>query len=120
MDEHRLLVKGCLSHGTGVADQLLRGSLAVGEFVNADTIAAGLSAYRPESVAIAAGRLMIERLRALAAARSDFAFETTLAGRGHAQFLRGLQASGYRTHLTYLALRSPDLAVARVAERVRV
>lgn len=45
----------------------IRGALVVEDFVNADTIAAGLSAYRPESVAIAAGRVMLARLHQLAA-----------------------------------------------------
>ena len=64
------------------AAHLLRGALAVDEFVNADTIAQGLSAYRPESAAVTAGRVMLERLRFLARERRDFGFETTLAGRG--------------------------------------
>lgn len=101
------------------AAQLLRGALAVEEFVNADTIAQGLSAYRPEAAAVAAGRVMLERLRFLATARRDFAFETTLAGLGHARWLRQLRSSGYRAHLVFLALPSAALAVARVAERVR-
>jgi len=101
------------------AARLLRGALSVNEFVNADTIAQGLSAYRPESAAIAAGRVMLARLRYLARIREDFAFETTLSGRGHARWLESLRAAGYRVHLTFLWLPSPDLAVARVAERVR-
>jgi predicted ABC-type ATPase len=101
------------------AARLLLGALSVNEFVNADTIAQGLSAYRPESAAIAAGRVMLARLRHLARIREDFAFETTLAGRGHARWLKSLRAAGYRVHLTFLWLPSPDLAVARVAERVR-
>jgi len=101
------------------AARLLQGTLAVNEFVNADTIAQGLSAYRPESASLAAGRVMLERLRYLARARRDFAFETTLAGRGHARWLESLRAVGYRTHLTFLSLPSPELALARVAERVR-
>ena len=101
------------------AARLLRGALAVEEFVNADTIAQGLSAYRPEAAAIAAGRVMLARLRFLARARQDFAFETTLAGRGHARWLRELRSSGYRTHLIFLSLPDPGLAVARVAARVR-
>ena len=48
------------------AARLLREALAVEEFVNADTIAQGLSAYRPEAVAVAAGRVMLERLHVLA------------------------------------------------------
>jgi predicted ABC-type ATPase len=101
------------------AARLLRGALAVDEFVNADTIAQGLSAYRPEAAAVAAGRVMLDRIRFLAGARRDFAFETTLAGRGHARWLDRLRASGYSAHLIFLSLPDPDLAIARVAERVR-
>ena len=101
------------------AARLLREALSVEEFVNADTIAQGLSAYRPEAAAVAAGRVMLERLHFLARERRDFAFETTLAGRGHARWLRELRASGYRVHLIFVSLPDPDLAVARVAERVR-
>lgn len=103
---------------TGAA-QLLRGALTVEEFVNADTIAQGLSAYRPDAAAMAARRVMIERLRLLARERRDFAFETTLAGLGHARWSQSLRSSGYRAHLVFLALPNADMAVARVAERVR-
>ena len=102
------------------ARRLLRDALAVREFVNADTIAAGLSAFRPESVAIAAGRIMLTRMRALAATREDFAFETTLASRSFGPCLAGLQQGGYHVHLLFLWLRSPELAVSRVAERRRL
>lgn len=101
------------------APYLLKDALAVDEFVNADTIAQGLSAYRPDAAAVTAGKVMVERLRVLGGLRRDFAFETTLSGRSHARWLRELQASGYRTHLIFLSLPSADLAVARVADRVR-
>lgn len=101
------------------AERVLRGALSVNEFVNADVIAQGLSAYRPESAAVAAARAMLERLRLLARERRDFAFETTLAGRGHARWVDGLRSDGYRAHLVYLSLPSAELALARVAERVR-
>lgn len=101
------------------AAQLLRDALSVEEFVNADTIAQGLSAYRPESIAVTAGRVMLARLKVLAKTRRDFAFETTLAGRGHARLLREARAAGYRAHLIFLSLPSASLAVARVQERVR-
>jgi predicted ABC-type ATPase len=101
------------------APYLLKDAFAVDEFVNADTIAQGLSAYRPDTAAVTAGKVMLERLRALASMRRDFAFETTLSGRSHARWLRQLQAAGYRTHLIFLSLPSADLAVARVADRVR-
>ena len=101
------------------APALLQGALAVDEFVNADVIARGLSAFEPDRVAIAAGRIMLARLDELAAQRVDFAFETTLATRSFAPWLLGLTLSGYDVHLFFLWLSSADLAVARVADRVR-
>jgi predicted ABC-type ATPase len=101
------------------AERLLRGPLAVDEFVNADLIAQGLSGLAPERAALAAGRVMRARLRALAARRETFAFETTLASRSIAPWIRELVDAGYQFHLVFLWLPSPDIAVARVAERVR-
>ena len=101
-----------------LAPLLLAGTLDVREFVNADTIAAGLSPYNPEAVAFAAGRIMLRRMRQLASERADFAFETTLAARTHARWLKSLQIPGYRCHVVFLALPSPELAIQRVAERV--
>ena len=63
---------------------------------------------------------MRARLKWLAKARVDFAFETTLASPSFAPWLRALRASNYRAHLSSLSLPDPDLAVARVAERVRL
>jgi predicted ABC-type ATPase len=101
------------------APAVLRNALQVNEFVNADTIAAGLSAFSPEAVAITAGRVMLERIRELAREGRDFAFETTLASRTFAPWLKKLQSDGYTFHLVYLWLPTVELAVARVAERVR-
>ena len=70
------------------APALLEGTLAVKEFVNADVIARDLSADDPASAAIAAGRVMLARLRELAGERGSFAFETTLASRTFAPWLR--------------------------------
>ena len=102
-----------------VAPALLHGALAVDEFVNADVIASGLSAFDPDSAAIAAGRVMLARIRELASQRVNFAFETTLASRSFAPWLRQLVTSGYSAHLVFLWLPSADFAVDRVAERVR-
>ena len=99
---------------------LLRDTLQVSEFVNADTIAGGLSAFRPDSVAIAAGRAMLERIRQLAKVQADFAFETTLASRSFAPWLARLRRNGYHVHVLFLWLESEDLAVNRVAARVRL
>ena len=89
------------------------------EFVNADVIAQGLSAFGSENVAMQAGRVMLERLEDLAGEKLDFAFETTLASRSFAPRLQKLRTAGYRAHLLFLWLPSPEMAVARVASRVQ-
>lgn len=51
-------------------------------------------------------------------AEQDFAFETTMASRTFAPFLRDCIAKGYMAHLMFVWLKSPDLAIERVAHRV--
>ena len=102
------------------APSLLRDALQVSEFVNADAIAGGLSAFRPDSVAIPAGRAMLERMQHLANSQANFAFETTLASRSFAPWLARLKRGGYQVHVLFLWLESADLAVDRVSARVRV
>ncbi len=90
------------------------------EFVNADVIARGLSAFHPEGASMAAGRIMLTRLRELAEDGRDFAFETTLASRSFAPWLKQLiEERGYRLSLFFFWLPSADMAVNRVAERSR-
>ena len=102
------------------APALLKDTLGVTEFVNADLIAQGLSPFAPEGAAVAAGRIMLERMHDLARRGVSFAFETTLSGRGYAKWIKGLLDGGYRFHLVFLWLPSADFAVARVADRVRM
>jgi len=104
---------------TTAASVLLTGPMQVTEFVNADTIARGLSEFQPETVAVEAGRIMIRRLRELAAQRANFAFETTLASRTFAPWIAELRRTGYAFHLVYLWLPKPEMAIARVESRVR-
>lgn len=103
---------------TTLAPFLLRDRFGLTEYVNADTIALGLSAFRPEGAAFEAARVMLKRMRGLADAGSDFAFETTLATRSYAVWLRSLKRHGYSFHLTFLWLRSAELAIERVRSRV--
>ncbi|AWM37410.1 Zeta toxin [Gemmata obscuriglobus] len=104
---------------TTASQHLLRDAMRIPSFTNADAIARGLNAFDGESVAAKAGRVMLDHLHELAAARRNFAFETTLSGRAYARWLRELAQSGYAIHLLYYWLRSPDMAIDRVAERVR-
>jgi predicted ABC-type ATPase len=58
------------------------------------------------------------QIEALAQQPADFGFETTLAGRGHRNLIRGLKRRGYEVHFFYLWLPSVELATSRVRERV--
>lgn len=88
------------------------------EFINADLIAAGLSPFAPDRAAFEAGRIMLARLRELAARREDFSFETTLSGRAYAPLLREFRSLGYRIRLDFLWIPHLDLTRARVRQRV--
>lgn len=119
---HVIVIAGPNGAGKStLAPFLLRDMLGLLEFVNADTIARGLSAFSPEDVAFEAGRIMLKRMDELADRRVSFAFETTLAGRSHAVRIdRYRRQHGYKIHLLFLWLRSVELAVQRVRARVRV
>jgi predicted ABC-type ATPase len=103
---------------TTTALRLLPDFLGCDEYVNADSIAQGLSPFKPESVAIQAGRLMLKRLHNLANSQVDFAFESTLASRSVIPFLERCQSYGYQVNVIYLWLENADLAINRVRERV--
>jgi predicted ABC-type ATPase len=104
---------------TTAARRLVPRGLDIREFVNADEIARGLSPYNAEHAAVAAGRLMIERIQALVKSGESFAFETTCAGRVYLPWLRDCQARGWRVLLLFLWLPTPEAALERVARRVR-
>ena len=99
---------------------VLKEHFHISEFVNADMIATGLSAFKPESVAIEASRIMLKRLKRLAEKRVCFAFETTLASRTFAPWISEIKKLGYQFTLVYFWLHTDELAVERVAERVRL
>jgi predicted ABC-type ATPase len=104
---------------TTFAREYLPHAAGVVRFVNADLIAAGLSPFEPALVALSAGRLLIRELDRLAATRTDFAFESTLSGRSYASRLRRWREAGYRIEFVFLRLASPQLALRRIAARVR-
>lgn len=89
-------------------------------YLNADEIAKELRRSDPSGVEVRAGRLLLERLDVLASRGEDFALETTLSGRALAvRVLRLREELGYKVYLYFLYLPSPELAVARVRQRVR-
>ncbi len=104
---------------TTAAGVLIPGHLGIREFVNADEIARGISPFNPEGSAIAAGKLMLQRIGELMRRGESFAIETTCAGRSHVRLLSECRDHGYRLTLIFLWLPSAEHALARVARRVR-
>lgn len=88
-------------------------------FINADLIAAGLSPFAPENAAIKAGRLMLQEIAECVRNGESFAFETTLSGLNYLTHIHHWREQGYRVSLFFLALPDAEVAIARVAERVR-
>ena len=109
---------------TTFINQFLRERAAPFHFVNPDEVARDLviPGLDPGTAGpnrdLAAGRLVLERLDELVAARADFVLETTLATRSHAVRIREWKAAGYRFDLIYLRLPSVEASIARVARRV--
>jgi len=116
---HLYIISGCNGAGkTTASNTVLPDVLHCKEFVNADNIAAGLSPFNPESVAIEAGRLMLKRIRELIAEKADFAFETTLAAKSFIPLIKMAQDAGYEVILSFFWLSSPNIAIDRVKDRV--
>jgi predicted ABC-type ATPase len=103
---------------TSWATTRLPTTLNIREFVNADEIARGLSPLAPDSTGVVAGRVMLNRLDALARAGDSFAFETTCASHRHLRFLKNCRTLGYQITLVFLWLPSAEVALSRVARRV--
>ncbi len=113
------IIAGCNGAGKTTASySILPEMLDCREFVNADEIAKGLSPFNPESVAIDAGRLMLQRMYDLLSMDEDFAFETTLASRSYVKFIEQAQSKGYFVSLLFFWLPTPEQAIERVATRV--
>ncbi len=120
MTERNLyIVAGCNGAGKTTASfTILPEVLGCYEFVNADEIARGLSPFNPESAAIEAGRIMLDRIDKFIASGVDFAFETTLSTKTFAQKVWYAQSQGYKVTLLFFTLKSPQLAMDRVKKRV--
>jgi predicted ABC-type ATPase len=113
------IIAGCNGAGKTTASfTILREILNCKEFVNADNIAAGISPFNQEGVAIEAGRIMLKRIDELLLEGADFAFETTLSTKTFVSFIGEAQSKGYEVTLLYFWLESPEMAYQRVAVRV--
>ena len=88
------------------------------DFINVDEIAAGLSPLDYEAGLLSAGRIFLQLLDKKIAMHKDFAFETTLSGRGYLPKIAEWRRSGWRVVLIYLYLPNADFSAMRVQHRV--
>ena len=102
MSKNLYIISGCNGAGKTTASYtVLPEILDCREFVNADEIARGLSPFNPESVAIEAGRLMLQRIEDLLAKDETFSIETTLATKSYINLVRRAQAKGYQVNILF-------------------
>ena len=114
------IISGCNGAGKTTASvTILPEIFECKEFVNADEIAKGLSPFNPESVAIQAGKLMLERINYLLTQNDSFAIETTLSTKSYQNLVLQAHEKGFYVQLLYFWLPSPEFATARVAQRVK-
>ena len=103
---------------TTFASEYLRDSDV--EYISADALAAELVST-PEALdkaKIQAGRLFFREIQRLIEADRNFAVEVTLAGKGFERIIRRLKRAGYIVTIICLFLKSPDVCIARVRNRV--
>ena len=119
MNKNLYIIGGCNGAGKTTASYtVLPEILDCHEFVNADEIARGLSPFNPNSMAIEAGKLMLKRINELLGRDESFAIETTLATRSYINLVHQAHDKGYLVTLVFFWLRTPELALQRIAERV--
>lgn len=109
------------SNGAGKTTFAMKYLPVVGyrNFINVDMISQGLAPLSPEGAMLAAGRLFLGELARRINHRDDFAFETTLSGRGYLKLIRKMKLQGWCVQLVYLWVPSVEFSEGRVRERVR-
>ena len=118
-DKQIIIIAGPNGAGkTTFATEFLPNEANTPTFINADLIATGLNPFQPERAAFRAGRMLLEMIEACVRRGDSFAFETTLSGRSYARMIPRWQAQGYRVQMIFLRLHDPEIAIARVRQRV--
>ncbi len=119
MPKNVIIIAGPNGSGkTTFASEYLRNSDV--EYISADAIAAKLVSTPEEmdTVKLQAGRLFFVEMRRLIESEKDFAVEVTLAGKGFERIISRLKRAGYTVTIVFIFLKSPEMSIARVRNRV--
>ena len=113
------IIAGCNGSGKTTASySVLPEMLECTQYVNSDEFAKSIAPFDPDSASVSAGRFMLMRINYLFNKKEDFCIESTLATSSLLRMVREAKSNGYTVTLIYLWLNSPELAIARVHDRV--
>ena len=113
------IISGCNGSGKTTASySVLPEMLECSQYVNSDEFAKSLAPFDPDSASVRAGRFMLMRISNHIDRKEDFCIESTLATRSLLRMVREAKENGYTVTLIYLWLNSPEMAIARVKDRV--
>ena len=113
------IISGCNGAGKTTASySVLPELLECTQYVNSDEFAKSLSPFDPDLASVSAGRYMLLKIKYLFDRNDDFCIESTLATRSLLRMVREAKANGYTVTIIYLWLNSPEMAIARVRDRV--
>ncbi len=120
MDKTVYIIAGPNGAGkTTFALQYLKDITGCDNFINADMIAYGLNPVNYKSVQLQAGKLFLTEIKKAIACGDNFAFETTLSGKGYVSLLKRMRDEHWRIVLLFLWIPSPEYSLKRIIERVR-
>ena len=113
------IISGCNGSGKTTASYtLLPEMLECSQFVNSDEFAKSLSPFNPSEASVSASRYMLQKIYYLLENHLDFCVETTLATRSLLGIINEAKSRGYSITILYFWLKSPEMAIQRVRNRV--
>lgn len=113
------IISGCNGSGKTTASYtLLPEMLECNQFVNSDEFAKSLSPFNPSEASVTASRYMLQKIYYLLGNMMDFCVETTLATRSLLGIINDAKSRGYTVYILYFWLKSPEMAIMRVKNRV--
>jgi predicted ABC-type ATPase len=113
-----IIIAGPNGAGKSTVAEFLLANRSIETYVNADVIAKGMARSAEGASDIFAGRVLLQVVHEAIAAKLTVAFESTMSGLTWRKLIADAKPLGYDVTICYVAVRSADISVARVAKRV--